>query len=335
MRVPAWIPLLGLPACEAPAGPILPPEPVTPCLAGSVTCAERISIGPGLFLPLHSTHPLVTGAAGVSRAIIVVHGTDRNGDDYFERVVEATRLEGRTAETLVVAPTFQTVDDAPADDEPFWTSGGWKRGHRSSSAGPAPRVSSYAAMDHLLEAVLDPARFPDITDVVVTGHSAGGQVAHRFAAASRVENDGREVRIRYVVANPSSYLYPGPEREGVGGFTVPDPGACPDYDDWHYGLSGLNGYASAVTADSIRAQLVRRDVRVLLGDADTLDASLDVTCGANLQGRHRYERGRTLVRWLDALFPGHGHREMIVPGTGHSSARMYASPVGREALFGN
>jgi len=66
-----------------------------------------------------------------------------------------------------------------------------------------------------------------------------------------------------------------------------------------------------------------------------LNASLDVTCGANLQGRHRFERGQTLIRFMDAFYPGHGHQEVIVPGIGHSSTQMYMSEEGRSALFGS
>ena len=51
--------------------------------------------------------------------------------------------------------------------------------------------------------------------------------------------------------------------------------------------------------------LVRHDVRILIGDADTTSASLDQTCGANLQGPRRYHRGRTLVRFMDELYAGH------------------------------
>jgi pimeloyl-ACP methyl ester carboxylesterase len=220
-------------------------------------------------------------------------------------------------------------------DEPYWTNGGWKRGHLSSSSGPTPRVSSYEAIDQILGIVTDRTRFPAVDDVVVTGHSAGGQVAHRFAATSRVEDGVAGIHFRYVVANPSTFLYLGPERDGPNGFSAPTRSECSDYNEWHYGLEDLNSYASAVTIDSIRAQLVRRDVRILLGDADSLTASLDVSCGANLQGRYRFERGQTLVRFIDALYPGNGHQEMIVPGIGHSSSGMYLSVVGREALFGN
>ena len=127
----------------------------------------------------------MNGDADVTRAIIVVHGTNRNGNDYFERAVAAADAMGLEELTLVVAPTFQTIDDGPRSDEPYWTSGGWKRGHLSSSSGPTPRVSSYAAIDRILGIVTDRTRFPAVEDVVVTGHSAGGQVAHRFAATPR------------------------------------------------------------------------------------------------------------------------------------------------------
>lgn len=321
--------------CGSPAAPDSVTERPTPCTEGTALCAERVAIGPGLHLPVHSTHVFDASSPEVTRLVVVVHGTDRNGDDYFERVVAAARASGVENRTLIVAPTFQTSADAPRPDEPFWTSGGWKRGHLSSSDGPSPRVGSYAAIDRVLERVLERGLFPGIADVVVTGHSAGGQVAHRFAATSRIEDEHPGVRIRYVVANPSTYLYLGPERDGPNGFEVPNGASCPDYDEWHYGLEDLNSYAAAVGADSIRAQLLRRDVRLLLGDADSLSASLDTSCGAELQGRHRFDRGSVLFRYMEATFPGHGHQLSIVPGVGHSSTGMYGSARGRSALFGS
>ena len=93
-------------------------------------------------------------------------------------------------------------------------------------------------------------------------------------------------------------------------------------------------YAAVVGADTIRAQLVRRDVRILVGSADTLSALLDVSCAANLQGPHRFERGRTLMRFMDWFSSFHRHLEMIVTGVGHSSSGMFSSTLGLEALFG-
>ena len=316
--------------------PVDPPARPVPCTFANSTCAERVEIASGLFLPIFSTHLLSEGHPGVTRALVVVHGNNRNADTYFESGFMAAAEAGFGPTTVVVAPHYQTSEDGPESDEPFWSSAGWKRGHLSRPEGPTPRISSYAALETVVEQLLDANRFPAVREVTVTGHSAGGQVLHRFAASSLVEDGARDgVSFRYVVANPSTYLYLGPERLDVNGeFTVPDRG-CEDYDDWHYGLQDRNTYATRLEADTIRALLTRRDVRILVGDADTLSASLDVSCGANLQGPNRYLRGLTLVRFMETLYEGHAHMQMVVPGVGHSNRSMWLSEVGKNALFGN
>lgn len=316
--------------------PVDPPSRPVPCSFANSTCTERVEIASGLFLPIFSTHLLSEGHQSVTGALIVVHGNNRNADTYFESGILAAARAGLEPTTVVVSPHFQTDDDGPESDEPFWSSAGWKRGHLSRPEGPSPRVSSYAALETVVEQLLDANRFPALGRITVTGHSAGGQVLHRFAASSLVEEGARDgVSFRYVVANPSTYLYLGPERlDANGEFTVPG-GGCEDYDEWHYGLQDRNTYASRLEADTIRALLTRRDVRILVGDADTLSASLDVSCGANLQGPNRYQRGLTLVRFMETLYTENAHVDMVVPGVGHSSRNMWLSEVGRSALFGN
>ena len=287
--------------------PIEPSRPV-PCTFPNATCAERVEIADGLFLPVYSTHLLSEGHAGVTRGLIVIHGNNRDADTYFETGVLAAVEAGVSAATAIVAPHFQTSDDDPEADEPFWSSAGWKQGNLSRPEGPSPRVSSYAGLDRMVDAFLTSSRFPAMREIVVAGHSAGGQVVHRFAATTEHKAVESGIGFRYVVANPSTYLYPGPEREdATGDFTVPEAG-CDDYGDWHYGLRERNSYADRLHADSIRAQLVRGDVRILLGDADTTSASLDQSCGANLQSPRRYHPGRTLVRFMDELHAGHARR---------------------------
>lgn len=307
-------------------------ETPVPCLSPYARCTERISIGDDAFLPVYRTHPLTEGDTSVTRAVVVIHGTNRNADDYFDRMITAVRSIDGTAETVVVAPRFQTADDLPAGDEPYWTSGGWKRGDLSRSSS-TPEVSSYAALDRILEILTDRERFPRVTRVVVTGHSAGGQVTHRFAAGSRTEDEiDAAISVRYVVANPSTYLYLRPERARADSFVVPGP-TCLDYDDWHYGMQNLNTFMNARDTAATRVRLTTRDVIILVGDADTGTSLLDQSCGANLQGANRYERGRTLARFMDAFFPDNGHLLRVVPGVGHSSSAVYTSDVGRAALF--
>jgi hypothetical protein len=158
---------------------------------------------------------------------------------------------------------------------------------------------------------------------------------HRFAAGSRAQDALPAMDFRYIVSNPSTYLYLTPARAAGAGFAVPDTQTCANYDTWHLGMQGLNAYMNAVPAEAVVANLTGRDVRILIGDLDTGSAQLDVSCGANLQGEHRFDRGRTLIRYLDAEFAGHAHQEMIVPGVAHSSRQMYTSAVGLQALFGS
>jgi len=231
---------------EGTTGPLDPPEesPV-PCLTSSPLCREQVPVGSGLFLPVFRTHPIQHGDTAVIQVVIVVHGADRNPDAYFERMVEAVRLSGLTENTLVVAPHFQTLDDGAKVNEPTWSSSGWKRGHKSNpAAGSGERISSYEAVDDVLSFVGDQTRFPKLETVVVTGHSAGGQYAHRFAATSPAANGLAHLRFRYVVVNPSTYLYLGPERAAVGGgFEIPNRELCPTYNEWHYGLEDRTSYA--------------------------------------------------------------------------------------------
>jgi hypothetical protein len=316
-------------------GPDDPPAPQVPCLIGLPQCSERVPVGSALFQPVFRTHPIQTGDTSVVRAVIVVHGADRNPDAYFDRMVKAVSLAGLLQTTLVVSPHFQTVDDGPGVGEPAWTPGGWKRGHLSvSGVGNGERISSYESIDDVLAYLGNRSLFPKLESVVVTGHSAGGQYAHRFAATSPAAEGLNHLRFRYVVVNPSTYLYLGPERAVPGGgFDLPDREACPDYNEWHYGMEDRNSYALRLTEEGIRDRLVSRDVVYMVGSADTGEAALDMTCGAMLQGMHRYARGLTLHQYIKGFYPESDHGLVEVEGVGHSSTRMYQSTKGRQVLF--
>ncbi|MFH1763130.1 MAG: hypothetical protein ABIF09_02960 [Gemmatimonadota bacterium] len=306
-----------------------------PCLSASSACGEQVLLGTGHRLPVFRTHPIQDGDSTVVRAVIVVHGADRNPDAYFERMVEAVRLSGLTPNTLVIAPRFQTEDDNPGANEPTWTESGWKKGHKSISAvGGGERISSYETVDDVLGFLGNRSLFPKLEKVVVTGHSAGGQYAHRFAATSPAAEELPHLRFRYVVINPSTYLYLGPERAVAGGgFEIPNWELCTDYNAWHYGFEDRNSYALRLTEAETRSRLIGRDLVYMVGSADTGEASLDMSCGAMLQGMHRYARGLTLFNYMESHYPEANQQLLIVEGVGHSSTLMFQSILGRQALF--
>ena len=88
----------------------------------------------------------------------------------------------------------------------------------------------------------DRDRFPALKEVVVAGHSAGGQLVQRYAVVGRPA--ARSAGLRFVVSNPSSYLYFSDERpQGDGRFAAPsDAAVCPQYNRWKYGLAGAPPY---------------------------------------------------------------------------------------------
>jgi len=182
----------------------------------------------------------------------------------------------------------------------------------------------------------------------LAGHSAGGQFVNRYAAANQVEQRIRTeigIQIRYVVANPSSYLYFSGKRKVAGTldrFITPSEAeiqSCRKYDHYKYGLENLNSYLRPVGADSLAAFYRRRNVIYLLGEYDDNPNSslLDKGCPALLQGAHLLERGLIYYNHLKEEF-GFGitnfQKLAIIPNVGHSSENMFASDCGSFYLFG-
>lgn len=309
--------------------------------------------GQQLTLPYYSNLDPGIAHDNVERAVIVVHGTNRNADDYYARVEWPARFAGRAdLRSIIIAPQFLVENDVAAhhldDSTLFWSSGGWKRGDLSRSTALHPRrgrISSFAVIDTLLLRLA--LRNPNLRDIVISGHSAGGQFVNRFAAGSPMEPILREqygIAMRYIVANPSSYLYFTAERrveETTDLFAVPDADArqaCPGYNRYKYGLEGLNQYMSRIGAENLARQYRQRRVIYLLGanDNDPAASSLDRSCPAMLQGEHRLERGRIYYNYLMHLF-GAGIRALqpqaTIPNVGHSSEQIFASACGKYFLF--
>ena len=334
MSRPLCCAAVGLAACSGDEGPTGPEPAAGPCLLAP-SCSSRLEVAPDRWVRVLRTHDLDAGAPAITHAVVLVHGSGRNAGFNFNTGVRLTAEPSLRAAVAIVAPLFVTTAEDPLPDEPFWSSGGWKRGNLSVRGGPVPRVSSYEVLDTIVARLSDPLRFPDMREIVVAGHSAGGQVAHRYAAGGM---NPLGVHVRYVVANPSSYLFLGPERpDGAGGFDIPTLASCPDYQQWHYGLQDLNTYMRRIAPSALptrlTTRLTTREVTIMVGDQDTGESQLDVRCGANLQGEHRLARGLNLLAYMDAFHAGHAHVGIVIPGVGHSSRGMFLSPRGRAALL--
>ena len=115
--------------------------------------------------------------------------------------------------------------DALDDGELAFSCNGWKDGEPALGS----PIDSFTAMDRLLAALDDKARFPALKEIVVAGHSAGGQYVQRYAAGNRIEPT-LSAPVRYLVANPSSYLYLEPNRPTGSGNNFAIPKTSCQYD---------------------------------------------------------------------------------------------------------
>ena len=315
-----------------------------------------LEIAPGARLPAYSSHALAPAREGaqttqrargaadesVTSAVVLVHGRLRNADAYYAFGAAALQAAPHGSPgTVLVAPQFLAQADVehfglPADTLRWeWT--GWMGGEASLGAAG---LSSFAALDALVARLAEPGRFPQLRRIVLAGHSGGAQVVHRYAIVARQQPllAARAIGLRYVVANPSSYLYFDDLRPGPDGSFVPYAAAgCPGFDRWKYGPAGAPSYVSGQSFVTLEQQYAARDVVYLWGanDNDPGHPALDTACAAQAQGPHRLARGRY---YLDYLKARHGarlqHRGLIVPATGHDGLAMFTSPQAAAALFG-
>ena len=287
-------------------------------------------------VPYLCNHALTVADPAITRAIIVIHGGYRVPEEYYAPLLVAMVSDpelNRTwrRRTIVLAPHFQERADAAGGEH--WWKGNWREGGESSG------VSSYAVVDTLV-ALLRSGTFPNLRWIVVCGHSAGGQFTQRYAAFTNVDLRPwpRAPLMKFVVANPSSYVYLNPYRraKGAQSWIVPAPD-CPAGDrvnEWKYGLDGLHGYTAARGAEFARANFPRRNVELLAGTEDELTGEgFDDDCAGMWQGATRFERARNFKAFMDHFYPANHVQLTLVQGVGHSGPLMLGSPQGIRAIF--
>jgi hypothetical protein len=134
-------------------------------------------------------------------AIIMIHGSDRNADEYLYTTMTAAHIQNKYQpnEVLSIAPRFLAREDGTAsvpvvyDDnvivemeclqwnETYPIPHTWRYG--ANALHPFDDVSSYDVIDEMMEYLLSSSKntFKSLERIVIAGHSAGGQFVHRWA----------------------------------------------------------------------------------------------------------------------------------------------------------
>ena len=329
---------------------------VAPCTRPEAACERWVTLGGGPARSMvYATYALDTPNAAVTRALIMVHGTNRNADHYFETATSAAFLAGALDNTIVIAPHIIASQDKPEPNEVVWPNRGdtWRSGGMSTSN---PTLSAFDLMDEILRKLANKRNFPNLKGIVVTGHSAGGQFVTRYEMANKVHGT-LGVNVSYVVANPSTYAWPaavrplpvgdadpatadkealGPDGEKVhtqftyGPF---DTTKAPNYDKWPAGLENRSGYTAQMTDDQLRRQLVERPTTYLLGQVDVLPlGGFDSSPAAMAQGPTRRARGEAFVKYITEQL-GAKTSAIIVPECGHNDRCIFTTNIVFPVIF--
>jgi len=369
----AFIFILAVAGCQkapvaVPSTPPTPPpvvqaEPTLP--EGMLPGQGYLSVAPGrlgitrrgetFFLALETSHDLTKEFPEITRAVIGVHGIDYYPAQMLRRGVDAASLSDESGNTIVLAPhLFRPRDVNMYPDNvihwqnfPFW-------GESSALLGSDFRISSFEAMDEILAHLLDSGHYPNLRRISIVGHSGGGQYVHRYSLLSELPALARErgIDIRFVVLNPSSYVYFSEKRadlfryrgKGEAVFGKPSSSAislCPRYNEWPTGLENLSlsgdFYVSSGNLRSIRRNYPDHRVYYLIGTKDNFnDGGMLVTCAANMEGVHRLERAELYYLHLLSEF-GSSIRSTqefrYIDGAGHSDASMFRTREFVTAVF--
>ena len=315
---------------------------------------ERLKIKTALgeaLVPAYASSDVNKTQPQIKRAVIVVHGRLRDADKYFDLSMHAARTSNALADTLVIAPQMLTFADAArhelAANVARWRNEAWRTG----GVGKAPfAISSFEVIDGIIALLSDRTRFPNLERIVVAAHSSGAQFVQRYAVVGRADQvltaaglqpfaDGADVtvgkgevmRVRYVVANPSSYVYFDATR--------PKPvEKCAEYNHWLYGMVDPVSYVVGDSKAMEQRYLTRRVIYMGGGrDVDPNHSALDKSCMAEMQGANRLERGLNYFSHVQKHAKLQAvtlrHTRVEVPGVAHDADRMFNSVCGMAALF--
>jgi pimeloyl-ACP methyl ester carboxylesterase len=258
-----------------------------PCASTPSDCTEWIKpAGQHSRVLIYRTHSFEEKNENIRRAFVFVHGILRDADNHFRTALAAAFLANALNDTIIVVPRFASNSSAPgnengncrdtlAADEANWICEAQRPDSwRSGGTSVGSQLSSFDFMDEILRGLARKDVFPNLTTIVVAGHSAGGQFVTRYEMLNQI-HDKLGIPVSYVVANPSAYAYVDNLRPNANAFSAaisataqspasgpanPAPAAflpfadaknCTGYNLWPYGLKARPGYSSTLTDEQI------------------------------------------------------------------------------------
>lgn len=276
--------------------------------------------------------------------LIMIHDDSLNPVSFMSKGHYAADVAGN-GRTAVVAPQF--LERRVVDREKgmlFWDRR-WRGGGYSLSSGlnkNFPSVTSFSVLEKMIDYFYS-KNSNTLKKVIIAGHGGGAQFVIQFAAMNMLENrlGARGVKFTYVAANPSSYLYLNKERfkDENGRITTLAQSqitGCFSYNSYKYGLDGIYGYGDGIQQQDIKSNLLHRHMVFVVGRQNIgRSLSLDNSCGAEIQGKNRFERALLFRHHLEKVNGGAcpSHKWLLLDRVGHNPDVVFSNHDVIKAMF--
>ncbi|GAC94173.1 hypothetical protein PHSY_001744 [Pseudozyma hubeiensis SY62] len=288
----------------------------------------------------------------VLRAIVVWPGKPRDIWKYANLMLNARSVaisdnfaqQGATNDSfLIVAPAMMNQFDLSAGaarpNEIVFHGSSWQRGAGSVNPVMKHRVTSYAAVDQIVDLLFDQKTYPNLNSVVVAGHSMGGQAAQRYALMKKTK--AYDDNVRFWIGNPGSWAWLIDSRPYFNDTCQ----AGNQWDTWPYGLNGNQSKITPYARKDVLAnktyvvdRFLNRHISYALALLDV--GAGDTHCPARWQGGNHLDRGsefvlqyaNTTAFYLQGKFPPK-HTLDYIAGVSHQDYAMYSTNKSIQRLF--
>lgn len=290
-----------------------------PCLDASSECLSTYKVGIGGVQVYSSFH--LDSASNVKNAIIVVHGNNRNADDYFSNMISTIISLGLENEVLVVSPRFITQGERTLDSDWYWNTTSWKWGNQSYSQSGL-NIGSFAVIDTILKGLNSENKHPNLESILITGHSSGAAFTQLYSA-TKENNNYMDTDLEFAVMNSQYFLYADSNRLQNNQLLPLE--SCSNYNDWPSGFSNLNPYLLNISKVKSQNNFINNKVTYFIGTSDISADGIQSGCKYSTLGINRYEKTKNFVTYMDLTFDENKHDKIEINGIGHSSSGMYSS----------
>lgn len=308
------------------------------------TLNRTVEIRDGAIQPVYVTANY--NAESIKRAIIVFPGKPRDSWKYTNLVRNALNVQaglfpewGVTNDSVLIMGIawLNEADQAAGavqTNELVFHGTQWQSGGVSTAPTTLNRsITTYEVVDRFTDILFDKAQFPKLNQVVVAGHSMGGQMVQRYALLKKTKK--YDQNMQFWAGNPGSYAWLTDNRPYTND-------SCVDPLQWHYGIGGnqtkITKYARKDVVTNRQAVVDRflsRKMHLALGLLD--NGAGDTHCEARLQGGNHLDRGSQFAIQISGISEANGwpasHTLDYIVGVSHQDYAMMSSNASLQRIF--